>query len=250
MDTNDYKFAPLSRESEIPLYLQLEEQFKELIRLKYFDEDEPLPREVDIADKLGISRSVVRQAILNLVNAGYMYRIPGKGTYLTYPKVEYDLLGFYNFKKEVEDQGRELTLQIIDVNIKPADLSGSALFKIDTNENLVDIRRVLLVDGSPVILERTTIPQSKVKGITKEDVANDPYLKIFKKYGLEISTAKKYIEPGLANAFESKYLEISMGMPVMLIDRYTYEKEGTTVVARTKWTVRGDKCKYYININD
>ena len=73
-----------------------------------------------------------------------MYRIPGKGTYLTYPKVEYDLLGFYNFKKEVEDQGRELTLQIIDVNIKPADLSGSALFKIDTNENLVDIRRVYL----------------------------------------------------------------------------------------------------------
>ena len=106
IDTSSFKFPPLIRDSSVPLYRQLVDQIREAVLDKNLNPEDPLPKEVDLAEFHGISRSVVRQAILQLVAEGFLTRIPGKGTFLASPIVEYDILGFYNFKNEVEKQGR------------------------------------------------------------------------------------------------------------------------------------------------
>lgn len=249
MDISKVPFKPIVRESELSLYMQIVEQMRDLIKMKVFSEEEALPTEMDIAETLGVSRSVVRQAILQLVSEGLLYRVAGKGTFLSYPKMEYDLLGFYNFKSEVERQGQKLSIQMISLKYFPADAINAALFRIVSGESIAEIKRLLLVDGEPLILETTLIPEGRVKGLNEEMVATEAYRDIFEKYHVEISEAKKYLEPRLADPFESKYLGISTGMPVLLIDRYTYGKKTDVVVARCKWTVRGDRCKYYIGVN-
>src|SRR5699024_6827162 len=98
MDKFQFSDIYLNKDSDQPLYSQLVSQIREGIRMKMFNTEEPLPKEVDIADALGISRGVVRQAILQLVSEGLLYRVSGKGTFLATPSIKYDLLGFYNFK--------------------------------------------------------------------------------------------------------------------------------------------------------
>lgn len=60
-----FSLAPLSKESKLPLYHQLADQLREAVRRGAFGVHEPIPRELDIARSLRVSRSVVRQAILD-----------------------------------------------------------------------------------------------------------------------------------------------------------------------------------------
>lgn len=213
-----------------------------------FDPKEPLPKEIDIAGTLEISRSVVRQAILQLVSEGFLCRIPGKGTFLVSPIIEYDILGFYNFKKEVEKQGQELSIRLVLYERLRMDPINAGLFNAKEDDYIIVIWRTLCVNKIPVILERTTIPESLVPGIKEEDVKDIPFLTLFNKYGITLSTAKKYIEPRLADSFVSKELQIKTGMPVLVIDRYSYGLNDKSVVARSVWTVRGDRCRHYMNL--
>lgn len=241
--------TPLSKESRIPLYHQLADQLREAVRRQAFGADEAMPREVDIAKSLGVSRSVVRQAILQLVQEGYLRRVPGQGTFAQSPPLEYDLLGFYNFKKEVERQNQTLTIRLVAFEVLPVDPLNEALFGARPDDKILGIWRTLLVGGNPVLLERTTVPASRVPDLKEEDVREGGFFDLFTSYGLRLVRARRYLEPRLADAFESHELRLRPGMPVLVIDRYTYGPGEGPVLVRCVWTVRGDRCRHYINID-
>ena len=44
---------------------------------------EKLPNENEIGDRFGVSRATVREAVLGLIQAGYLTRRHGSGTYVT-----------------------------------------------------------------------------------------------------------------------------------------------------------------------
>ena len=173
-----------------------------------------------------------------------LYRIPKKGTFLSSPLIEYDLLGFYNFKEEVEKQGKKLTINFVSFQIKKE--LNIKFSKIYPEENLVIIERVLLVNKLPILLERTTIPYFYVEGITEEEVKYKPFKEIFENYNIIIKNGKKFIEPQISNHLISKYINVEVGTPILMIDRYVYDLKDN-LIAQSEWYVRGDKCRYYIN---
>lgn len=249
---NDYMkktdLSPLNLDSNVPLYKQLVDQIRRLIKMKAFKYEEPLLKEMDIANYLGISRSVVRQAVLQLVNEGVLYRVSGKGTFVAKPSFEYDLLGFYNFKEEVEKQGFEFTIRLESFVKFEIDLFNASMFRVNEDDNLIEIYRTLLVDNYPVILERTLIAESIVPNLTEEDVRNTAFLEVFDKHGVNLRKAKKYIEPQLADSYTAEKLDINSGMPVLEIDRYTYGPTNNLIV-RSEWKIRGDRCRHFINLD-
>ena len=54
--------------------------------------------------RLGVSRVTVRQAIADLVEAGVLERVHGKGTYVTGPQVD-SRLHLTSFSREMRDRG-------------------------------------------------------------------------------------------------------------------------------------------------
>ena len=104
--------------------------------------------------------------------------------------------------------------------------------------------------GNPVLLERTTVPRSRVPGLTEDDVREGGFFDIFTSYGLRLVRARRYLEARVVDAFESQELGLKPGAPVLVIDRYTYgeEKDGPVLV-RCVWAVRGDRCRHFINID-
>src|SRR5690242_20077656 len=81
----------LSRSSPEPLHRQLAERLADSIRSRAFKPGERLPSESELAQRYGVSRITLRQAVGALVQQQLVVRKQGKGTFVTAPSVRHDL---------------------------------------------------------------------------------------------------------------------------------------------------------------
>ncbi|MFW6116289.1 MAG: FadR/GntR family transcriptional regulator [bacterium] len=76
------RFQPLAKDS---LYKGIVHQISNLILLGQIRPGDQLPTEVEMASQLGVSRTVVREAVKALGARGLVDAVPGKGTFVSQP---------------------------------------------------------------------------------------------------------------------------------------------------------------------
>jgi GntR family transcriptional regulator of arabinose operon len=74
--------SELSRESSLPLHIQLLEDLRQQIMTGVLKAHERLPSEWELVNSLGISRATVQRAWQAAQQEGLIYRVPGKGTFV------------------------------------------------------------------------------------------------------------------------------------------------------------------------
>ena len=79
--------VPLDRSSPVPLYFQVATRMQEQIENGRLPVGGRLENEVELADRLGVSRPTMRKAIAYLVERGMLVRRRGVGTQVVHPKV-------------------------------------------------------------------------------------------------------------------------------------------------------------------
>ena len=99
----------IDHNSAIPLYLQIENQLRNIIREPEYKKGKMLPNEVDLSKQLGISRNTLRQAINNLVTEGLLVRKKGIGTIVVNQSVSSKAKNWLSFTQEMKAQGIEPT---------------------------------------------------------------------------------------------------------------------------------------------
>ncbi|MFC5647592.1 GntR family transcriptional regulator [Paenibacillus solisilvae] len=67
----------------VPLYKQIEQYLLDQIRLNNWQPNHKLPSETELAEKFNVSRLTIKKAMQNLMEEGLLYRIQGKGTFLS-----------------------------------------------------------------------------------------------------------------------------------------------------------------------
>ena len=66
-----------------PLYEQIKESIIKLIMTKSLSENEQLPSVRELAVELAINSNTIQRAYRELENEGYIYKISGKGTFVS-----------------------------------------------------------------------------------------------------------------------------------------------------------------------
>ena len=61
-----------------------------------------IPSENELSKECGVSRMTVRNVITKLVQEGLLFRIPGKGTYVSEPKIIADTLSYAGIREQLE----------------------------------------------------------------------------------------------------------------------------------------------------
>jgi len=92
----------VEKNSSVPLYKQLKRVIENQVKSGEKKPGELVSSEKEFCEKHGISQITVRKAIFELVNEGVLYRIPGKGTFVSGPeqgsrsasKLKTDNIGF------------------------------------------------------------------------------------------------------------------------------------------------------------
>lgn len=91
-----------------PIYEQLKEQLRKLIVTGAIQSDERLPSIREISSSLAVNPNTIQRAYRELESEGYIYTIPGKGSFAA-PRTDIDAQRELELLKQFEDAITELT---------------------------------------------------------------------------------------------------------------------------------------------
>lgn len=66
-----------------PLYIQIQQYFKDLIAQEKLKENDKIPSEKELMEQFDVSRITVANALVQLAKDGWIYRIPGRGSFVS-----------------------------------------------------------------------------------------------------------------------------------------------------------------------
>lgn len=236
----------VNKTSRIPLYCQLMEILIRDIQTN-MKEDDQLPSEREICEKYEVSRATVRQAMQELEQDGYIYRLHGKGTFVAPQRVNQDLIRFYSFTEEMKKIGKVPTSQVLHFEVTACDKKVAKKMMLPEQSAVYKMLRLRLADNKPMMLETTYLPCDRFPGLTQDELAHRAMYDIFtQQFGVKITSAKEKFQPVITTAEEAKYLQVSKEVPSLKIERYTYERE--RLIEYTISIARGDKFEYCITL--
>jgi GntR family transcriptional regulator len=238
----------IDKNGVLPLYYQLETVLRERISDHLWNPGAKIPSELDLCKEFGLSRNTVRQALLNLVDKGVLYREQGHGTFVTQLPFEYPTDRLMSFTEEMTRIGmtsgaRILIAETTAVSSQMADDLG-----LQGGAEMHRLKRLRLADDKPVALEDAYLPVSLFPGILDGFSASDSlYERMNKMYGLVPASATERIEACSPSAEEARLLQITKATPVLRIQRRTFLKNGTPMESVGS-VYRGDAYRLVFNL--
>src|ERR671920_693814 len=160
----------VQKNSSVPIYSQVERIVMDMIDSGRLSPGQRAPSERQIAETLGISRMTARAAMSNLVADGYLYSVPGKGTFVSNPKVRQDLLELTSFTEDMRNRGLKPGARLLGIGV--TDQASEKIYRtleLPVEEDLVRIHRLRTADEEPMCLETSYLPRSYVPRLLEED---------------------------------------------------------------------------------
>jgi GntR family transcriptional regulator len=192
-----------------------------------------LPNENEIGDRFGVSRATVREAVLGLMEAGYLARRHGSGTYVTKaPRSRHALDSTVSYTEMIREAGHEPGFSVLSQRTREA--STEEAERLDAGGPLLELERVRTADGRPVIYSRDCIPLALIEGV--RDVHRSLYA-VLAEAGHEVHRATAELLPVVADSKLAAALEVKRGAPLLHIDQVDYDARGRAVMLSLEWHV-------------
>lgn len=239
----------IQRDSPVPYYYQLEEFLKGQIENGTWKSGQQIPSEAELCEAFDVSRTVVRQALNELVHEGLLYRRKGKGTFVAEPKIRESLVqhltGFY---EDMVALGFRPSTKVLEQKVMPAPPKIADGLVLEEGEPVIMIDRLRFVDDEPIVLVITYVPQKLCPELINEDLSTQSlYAILEKKYGLELAHGRRTLEAVAATKEEAKLLEIDEGDPIILLRSISYLKDGRPI-EYFKARHRGDRSRFEVEL--
>jgi GntR family transcriptional regulator len=198
---------------------------------------EKLPNENDLAERFAVSRATVREAVLRLLEAGYLARRHGSGTYVTKaPRSRHALDTTVSYTAMIREAGHEPGETVLTKLVRDPDEDERTALDLPEGESVLEVERVRLADRRPVIYSRDRIPAALLKGVSDEALESSLYA-LLDSAGHPVRRASAELLPTLADAKLSRLLEIKRGTPLLRIDQVDYDARGRAVMLSLEWHV-------------
>ncbi|WP_084963427.1 GntR family transcriptional regulator [Thermoactinospora rubra] len=217
----------LDRSSPVPLYFQVAEQIAEAIKRGDLAPGARLDNEILLADRLGLSRPTVRQAIQYLVDKGLLVRKRGVGTQVVHGQVKrsVELTSLYD---DLRRAGQEPATQVLALEPRTAEEEVASVLGLQPGDQVLYLERVRFAAGEPLAILHNWLPVG-LAPLTADELQTRGLYELLRAAGVRMRVANQRIGARAATLAEAKLLEERRGAPLLTMVRTTYDDQGRAV---------------------
>ena len=217
----------IDRTSPIPLYFQLAQHFEAAIRSGALKVGSRLDNEVQLAERLGLSRPTVRAAFQYLSNKGLVVRKRGAGTLVANERIDRDveLTSLYD---DLAKTGRDPSTTVVSFSAEPAPDALAAELGLAAGTPVYVFERLRFADAEPLALMRNHVPEHLMR-LSAADLEAQGLYNLFRANGIIMRIAKQSIGARTATAAEARALGERKGAPLLTMERSAYDEQGRAV---------------------
>lgn len=217
-------------EASQPIYGRIRDELRTRIHAGAYAPHERLPSESDLMAQYGVSRITVRQALGELEKEGVLFKVPGKGAYVSKPKPFQQLARLQGFAEAMREHGHEIYNRLLSVRTLSADDTVAERLRVAVGAPVTELRRVRVLNREPVSLDVTYVAPHIGERLAREDLATrDVFVILEHDYGIALGHADLAIDAHLPAPEIAVLLELPAGQPLLRIERLTHDRTGTPI---------------------
>ncbi|MCI9886955.1 GntR family transcriptional regulator [Micrococcales bacterium 31B] len=195
-----------------------------------------IENEVDLAQRLGLSRPTVARAVNELVAKGLLVRRRGVGTEVANPNFS-RRIGLTSLHADLLNCGRQVRTNLLrhDWVVDPvrAERLGAP-----AKADLLFIERVRLADAEPLAVMRNWLPAERATFKTS-DLETCGLYDLLAAQGVTVSQAEQHITARLVTPHEAELLRVRRGSAALTLVRLARDTYGAAIELG-EHTYRGD----------
>ncbi len=232
----------LDHHGPVPIYEQIQGWMQEQIVNGTWPHRYKLPSEADIAAELEVSRGTVRKAIADLAAKGLLVRTHGRGTFVAPNALEQPLADeMITFSEDLISRGIPFKTSVVEWGTVPADRRIADRLSIQPGQHVFCLKRLRMVDNTPLILLHNYIVRDVCPGIEDVDFTHVRLFEILEAhYGLQIDHGRRTFQAQVADETTGALLDLAEGDPVMHIEQQTFLRNDRIIEFSDLW-LRGDQ---------
>jgi GntR family transcriptional regulator len=235
-------------DSPLPFYAQIKEILRARILDGTYKPHQQMPSESEMMQAFKVSRITVRQALGDLQKEGLIFKIHGKGSFVSKSKAFQDLDRLQGFGEAMSRFGHETFNQLLSVKDVAANQAVSEKLRLEPRTIVTEIKRVRHLDREPISVDVTYVPRQIGERLRAEDLAGRDIFAILENdYRIELGNADLQIGSMPADSTLARLLRVDEGAPILRIERLTFTADHAPLDFEYLY-YRGDAFQYRLRI--
>jgi GntR family transcriptional regulator len=216
---------------------RLRDELLEEITTSHLAPGTKLPTEGELAKRFGVSRATVREAVGGLVEAGYVIRRRGSGSYVAERRrMPHGLDSTLSYLAMIESAGAHAGMRVLDAVFEQCSKNDSPL-QVSRGDTVLAVERVRTADGTPVIYSRDRIPARLLRAALDLKSLDPSLFALLRSSGHAADHATATLRAVASTSCTAKVLGVRRGKPLLYIEEVDYDRDGTPVMLSREWHV-------------
>ena len=231
----------------LPLYRLVQAGIEDMIRAHPGATEIPLS-DAQLAERFGVSRITVRRAVDELVDAGVLYRIQGRGTFVRQNKLR-EKLTLNSFLDAWTEKAGRFNVRVAAFERVPASGDLAERLRVRPGEPLVYVRRLRFQKDGLVAIDDRYMRAEHCPRLTVQDIRTSSLVDHLRnREGIGVDRGEMEIEARRADQQEAKALGIRRGQPILVRHVTFLTKTNEPVLVGTS-VYRADRISYRLTLS-
>ncbi|MDR5818287.1 GntR family transcriptional regulator [Caballeronia sp. LZ033] len=236
-------------DSPVPLYAQIKDTLRTGILDGRYPPHSRMPSESELQAMFDVSRITIRQALGDLQKEGLIFKVHGKGSFVSQPRAFQNVTSLQGFAEAMSEGGHDILNRVLSFDIVPAADEVAARLGLAPGSPVAEIHRVRLLNRAPVSYEISFLPEHFARPLARAElVTRDIFLILENDCAVPLGRADLAIDAIAAPVEIAQSLDVKKGAPLLRIERLTHGADGTPVDFEYLY-FRGDTFQYRLRID-
>jgi DNA-binding GntR family transcriptional regulator len=217
----------IDRESKLKLYVQIYSIIRDKIESGEWPLGIQIPTEDELCKTYDVSKVTVRDAVEELVREGYLKRLQGKGTFVTYSIPQLGLMMRTRLSDCLYGEGVTVNKKILERDFRKPPEEIKKILMTDDEINYILCKNHI---NGILLIEESFVPVFELPDIDDEDLLYKQFLDLIVEKGTKkISRIIQIFEITALKGETAYQLEVKEGSPGLVVNRIVMSSDGNPI---------------------